>query len=203
MSQTNQNANNLRWHVASVTRQRRAELNHHKSTVLWFTGLSGAGKSTLAHAVEEQLYQRGYHTFVLDGDNVRHGLCGDLGFSAEDRVENIRRVGEVTKLFVEAGVIVLTAFISPFRADRDRVRYLLKDDFIEIFCDCPINVCEERDVKGLYRRARSGEIKEFTGISSPYEMPEQPELTINTAINSLDDCVEQVLHFLKQRAIYK
>ncbi|ALG66717.1 adenylyl-sulfate kinase [Beggiatoa leptomitoformis] len=194
---------NIVWHAATVTRQRRATLNKHHSTVLWFTGLSGAGKSTLAHAVEEKLYQLGYHTFVLDGDNVRHGLCRDLGFSAESRVENIRRVGEVSKLFVEAGVIVLTAFISPFRTDRDRARSLLGKDFVEIYCDCPITICEERDVKGLYRRARQGEIKDFTGISSPYEQPEQPELVVNTATQPLDICVEQVLQFLKQRGVYQ
>ncbi|OQW93281.1 MAG: adenylyl-sulfate kinase [Beggiatoa sp. IS2] len=197
-------SSNTVWHRATVTRQRRQELNRHRSIVLWFTGLSGAGKSTVAHAVEEQLYQLGYHTYVLDGDNVRHGLCGDLGFSNEDRVENIRRVGEVSKLFIEAGVIVLTAFISPFRTDRDRVRKLLKtDDFVEIYCDCPISVCEERDVKGLYRKARAGEIKEFTGISSPYEPPEHPELVIDTGSQSIETCVEQVLNYLVQHGVYE
>ncbi|MDY6991400.1 MAG: adenylyl-sulfate kinase, partial [Pseudomonadota bacterium] len=150
---------NTVWHQATVTRQRRAELNQHQSVVLWFTGLSGAGKSTLAHALEERLYQMGYHTFVLDGDNVRHGLCADLGFSNEDRVENIRRISEVAKLFLEAGIIVLTAFISPFRTDRAKARSLIGGDFVEIYCECPLPVCEQRDVKGLYKRARAGEIK--------------------------------------------
>jgi adenylylsulfate kinase len=202
MSQTTNKSSNTVWHHATVTRVRRAELNRHQSKVLWFTGLSGAGKSTIAHAVEEELYQKGFHTFVLDGDNVRHGLCGDLGFSDADRVENIRRIGEVSKLFVEAGVLVLTAFISPFRADRDKVRALLnKDDFIEIYCQCPLTICEERDVKGLYKRARSGEIKAFTGISSPYEEPECPELVIDTSVLSLEQSVQTVLDFLVARGV--
>ncbi len=195
--------NNLVWHHATVTRQRRADLNQHHSTVLWFTGLSGAGKSTLAHALEERLYQMSFHTFVLDGDNVRHNLCKDLGFSAEARVENIRRVAEVAKLFVEAGVIVLTAFISPFAEDRTKARQLLGSDFIEIYCDCSLEICEQRDVKGLYRRARAGEVKEFTGISSPYEIPEQPDLRVNTGSQDLESCVTQVLDYLVQRGIYQ
>jgi adenylylsulfate kinase len=195
--------NNLVWHHATVTRQRRADLNQHQSTVLWFTGLSGAGKSTLAHALEERLYQMSFHTFVLDGDNVRHNLCKDLGFSAEARVENIRRVAEVAKLFVEAGVIVLTAFISPFAEDRTKARQLLGDDFIEIYCDCSLEICEQRDVKGLYRRARAGEVKDFTGISSPYEIPEQPDLRVNTGTQDLETCVAQVLKYLVQRGVYQ
>jgi adenylylsulfate kinase len=170
--------------------------------VLWFTGLSGAGKSTLAHAVEEELHQRACRTFVFDGDNVRHGLCADLGFSAEARVENIRRVGEMAKLFLEAGVIALTAFISPFRSDRERVRSLVPHgEFLEIYCRCPLEVCEQRDVKGLYKRARAGEIKDFTGISSPYEEPDDPELVVDTGGRSLDDCVAQVMALLQQRGI--
>lgn len=197
-------SSNTVWHHATVTRARRAELSQHHSVVLWFTGLSGAGKSTLAHALEESLYQKGYHTFVLDGDNVRHGLCGDLGFSEADRVENIRRVGEISKLFLEAGVIILTAFISPFRADRHKVRNLVgNQDFIEIYCKCPLLVCEERDVKGLYRKARKGEIKEFTGISSPYEEPEQPELSIDTASQPIEACVKQILAYLVERGVYR
>jgi adenylylsulfate kinase len=196
-------SSNTVWHHATVTRQRRAELNRHHSVLLWFTGLSGAGKSTLAHALEEKLYQMGYHTFVLDGDNVRHGLCGDLGFSNEDRIENIRRVSEVSKLFLEAGVIVLTAFISPFQADRRKARSLVGEDFVEIYCDCPLTVCEERDVKGLYRRAKAGEIKEFTGISSPYEQPEQAELVIQTGEKSIEECVEQILAYLIERGVYE
>ncbi len=193
-------SSNTVWHHATVTRNRRETQNGHKAVILWFTGLSGAGKSTLAHAVEERLHQQNCKTFVLDGDNVRHGLCGDLGFSQEDRQENIRRIGEMAKLFIEAGVITLTAFISPFRADRQRVRNLVPEgDFIEIFCDCPLAVCEERDIKGLYKRARAGEIKEFTGISSPYEKPEAPELVVNTGGLSLEECVDQVIAFLQDR----
>ncbi|MDH4329612.1 MAG: adenylyl-sulfate kinase, partial [Nitrospira sp.] len=154
---------NVVWHHATVTRARRETQNGHRSAVLWFTGLSGSGKSTLAHAVEERLHQRGCRSFVLDGDNVRHGLCGDLGFSAQARQENIRRIGEMAKLFMEAGVIVLTAFISPYRADRERVRGMVEQgDFIEIYCDAPIEVCEARDVKGMYKKARAGQIAEFT-----------------------------------------
>jgi len=196
-------SSNTVWHHATVTRQRRAKLNHHQSILLWFTGLSGAGKSTLAHALEERLYQMGSHTFVLDGDNVRQGLCGDLGFSNEDRIENIRRVSEVSKLFLEAGVIVLTAFISPFQADRRKARNLVGEDFVEIYCDCPLSVCEDRDVKGLYRRAKAGEIKYFTGISSPYEEPEQAELVIKTGEKSIDECVDQILEYLIERGVYE
>jgi len=196
-------SSNTVWHQATVTRERRAELNQHKSVVLWFTGLSGAGKSTVAHAVEERLYAMGCRTFVLDGDNVRHGLCGDLGFSDEDRIENIRRVGEVAKLFLDSGVIVLTAFISPFIADRQKARDLVGEDFIEIYCDSSLEVCEQRDVKGLYKKARAGEIKAFTGISSPYEPPTDPELTINTGTSELEKCVEAVLKYLVERGVYQ
>ncbi|MBI5625823.1 MAG: adenylyl-sulfate kinase [Nitrosomonadales bacterium] len=193
---------NTVWHHATVTRARRESQNGHRGAIIWFTGLSGAGKSTLAHAVEEELHQRGCRTFVLDGDNVRHGLCGDLGFSAKDRVENIRRIGEVAKLFMEAGVIVLTAFISPFRSDRERVRGMVEHgDFIEIFCDSPIEICESRDVKGIYKKARAGQIAEFTGISSPYEAPENPELKVNTGAEELETCVQQVIDEIKQRGI--
>ena len=171
---------------------------------MWFTGLSGAGKSTLAHAVEERLHQMQCRTFVLDGDNVRHGLCSDLGFSERDRIENIRRVGEMAKLFLEAGVIPLTAFISPFRSDRQRVRSLVPHgEFLEIYCDSPLEVCESRDVKGLYARARSGEIRDFTGISSPYEEPESPELVVNTGSAPLDACVDQVITLLRERGIIR
>ena len=200
MSKDRQKSSNTVWHHATVTRARRERLNHHKAMILWFTGLSGAGKSTLAHAVEEQLHQQGCRTFVFDGDNVRHGLCSNLGFSDDDRKENIRRIGEMSKLFVEAGVIALTAFISPFREDRDRVRSLVPDgDFIEIYCKCSVATCEERDVKGLYKRARAGEIKEFTGISSPYEEPENPELVVDTERYSLDTCVQEVIAYLQQK----
>jgi len=196
--------NNIVWHHATVTRERREKLNQHKSVVLWFTGLSGSGKSTLAHALEEQLHQRGERTYVFDGDNVRHGLCSDLGFGAEDRKENIRRIGEMAKLFVDAGVIALTAFISPFKDDRDNVRKLFKDeDFIEVYCHCSIEECERRDVKGLYKRARAGEIPNFTGISSPYEVPENPEISIDTENKNLDECIEQLLEALTERGIIK
>jgi len=192
------------WHHATVTRERRNQQNNHKSVVLWFTGFSGSGKSTLAHAIEEQLHQQGCKTFVLDGDNIRHGLSSGLTFSEQDRKENLRRIGEVSKLFVEAGVIVLTAFISPFREDRERVRSLMPHgDFLEVYVDCPIEVCEERDVKGLYRKARAGEVKEFTGISSPYEPPEKPELTVNTEQETLEESVQKVLSLLNERSIIK
>lgn len=188
---------NTVWHAATIHREHRQQQNGHGSAILWFTGLSGAGKSTLAHAVEERLHQRGCRTYVLDGDNVRHGLCGDLGFSAADRTENIRRIGEVAKLMMDAGVITLAAFISPFRADRERVRHMVAPgEFIEIHCHCPVEVCESRDVKGLYQRARAGEVKEFTGISSPYEPPLAPELQVNTATQSLPSGVAQVLDYL-------
>jgi adenylylsulfate kinase len=190
------------WHRATVTRQRREHKNAHKSVVLWFTGLSGSGKSTLAHAVEEQLHRSGLNTFVLDGDNVRHGLCSDLGFSDADRKENIRRIGETAKLLVEAGIITLTAFISPFQAERAIARNLMpQGDFIETHCFCPLAVCEQRDVKGLYKKARLGEIKDFTGISSPYEEPKNPELRIDTSQLTLEQSVEQVISLLRARNI--
>jgi len=195
-------ATNVDWHHATVTRARREAQNNHRGIIIWFTGLSGAGKSTLAHAVEEQLHQKGCRTFVLDGDNVRHGLCSDLGFSSEDRVENIRRVAEVAILLMEAGIIVLAAFISPYRKDRRLVRGICQhEDFIEVYCDSPIEVCEQRDVKGLYKKARAGKIKDFTGISAPYEIPEYPELTVKTDIATLGECTQKVIDALKQRAI--
>lgn len=195
-------SDNVVWHHATVTRERRQNLNGHKSVVLWFTGLSGAGKSTLAHAVEEQLHRQGCRTYVLDGDNVRHGLCGDLGFSNRDRVENIRRIGELAKLFLEAGVIALTAFISPFRSDRELVRNLMPHgEYLEIYCQCPLEICEQRDVKGLYKLARTGKIGHFTGISSPYEPPEKPELIVDTGHLDLDACVREILELLHDRGI--
>ena len=193
---------NVVWHHATVTRERRQKQNKHRSVILWFTGLSGSGKSTLAHAVEEELHRAGCRTFVCDGDNVRHGLNSNLGFSPEDRKENIRRIGEMCKLFIEAGVIPLTAFISPFREDRERVRNLVPHgDFIEVYCNCSLEVCESRDVKGMYAKARRGEIKEFTGISSPYEPPQDAELVIDTT-RPLDECVEKVLGCLRERGIF-
>lgn len=192
------------WHHATVTRERRETMNGHKSCILWFTGLSGSGKSTLAHAVEEQLHQCGCRTFVLDGDNVRHGLCSDLGFSEADRKENIRRIGEVAKLMIEAGIITLAAFISPFRADREAVRKLVPHgDFLEIYCKASLETCESRDVKGLYKKARAGEIKNYTGIDSPYEAPLQPELIVDTEVQTLDESVVHVMAMLSKRGILR
>jgi len=202
MNKDTEKSSNVVWHQATVNRKRREDKNQHKSAVLWFTGLSGSGKSTLAHAVEEALYNLDLNTFVLDGDNVRHGLNKDLGFSDIDRKENIRRISEISKLMLEAGIITLTAFISPFREERAMARSLMPHgDFIEIHCQCPLETCETRDVKGLYKKARNGEIKDFTGISSPYEIPNNPELRIDTHSLSLDECVEQVLKLLKTRHI--
>jgi adenylylsulfate kinase len=181
-----------------VTRERRNNVNQHKSLVLWFTGLSGSGKSTLAHAVEEELFMMNCKTIVLDGDNVRHGLNSDLDFSDKDRVENIRRIGEVSKLFVNAGVIVLTAFISPFKKDRLRVRNQHEaNDFVEVFCSCSIEVCESRDVKGLYKKARDGKIENFTGISSSYENPSNPEIIIHTGKDNVKNSVKKIIQYLE------
>jgi adenylylsulfate kinase len=200
----NKTSSNVIWHGATVQREHRERLNGHRSAILWFTGLSGAGKSTLAHAVEQRLHACAVRTYVLDGDNVRHGLCGDLGFSAADRSENIRRVGELAKLFVDAGVIVLTAFISPFRTDRDLVRsWVAPEDFLEIHCRCSVEVCEARDVKGLYKMARAGSVKDFTGISSPYEEPLAAELIVNTGELNVEQCVEMVLNLLRERGILR
>jgi adenylylsulfate kinase len=188
---------NIIWQPTRVSRQQREQLNDHKACVLWFTGLSGSGKSTLAHAVEEALHQQGCRTFVLDGDNIRHGLSSDLTFNEADRKENIRRIGEVAKLMMEAGVIVITAFISPFRSDRAAVRQLIPaGDFMEVYCQASLETCENRDVKGLYKKARAGLIKNYTGIDSPYEAPEQPELTVDTEALDLSQSMEAVLRLL-------
>ncbi|MDQ0214034.1 adenylylsulfate kinase [Oikeobacillus pervagus] len=193
-------AQNIVWHQQSLTKADRREKNQQHSAVLWFTGLSGSGKSTIANAVAERLFKDGFQTYVLDGDNIRHGLNKDLGFTEEDRKENIRRIGEVSKLFVDSGQFVLTAFISPFREDRESVRSLLKEDeFVEVFVDCPINECEARDPKGLYKKARTGEIPHFTGISSPYEAPTQPEIVLETARFSVEECVDRLIHYLKEK----
>ncbi|MGH8610657.1 MAG: adenylyl-sulfate kinase [Gammaproteobacteria bacterium] len=195
-------SSNTVWHQSTINRQDKEQRSGHKASIIWFTGLSGSGKSTLAHALEVRLFDLGCNTYVCDGDNIRHGLCGDLGFSPEDREENIRRIGEVAKLFVEAGVIALTAFISPYRSDRKRARALVAEgDFLEVYCRCSLGACEERDVKGLYKRARAGEIKEFTGVSAPYEEPDAPEIIIDTDQHPVDDCVEQLLAVLRQRGI--
>ena len=194
--------NNTVWHHATVNRELRNQQNRHKSIILWFTGLSGSGKSTIAHAVEEQLFKQGFRTFVLDGDNVRHGLSSNLGFSEEDRKENIRRVGETAKLMLEAGIITLTAFISPYRQDRERVKIMMPpEDFIEIYCEATLETCERRDVKGYYKKARAGIIKNYTGIDSPYEIPDNPELTLNTDNQTLEESVQAVLALLKQKVI--
>ncbi len=185
-----------------ISKNDRRELNGHGSVIVWFTGLSGSGKSTLANAVEQELFKQGIKTYVLDGDNIRHGLNNNVDFSAEGRTENIRRIGEVAKLFIEAGVVVLTAFISPFKSDRDRVRSLVSsEEFVEVFVDCPLEICEQRDVKGLYKKARAGEIADFTGISSPFEAPENPELTIATGTIPLQQSVAQVTNFILKKII--
>ncbi len=195
-------ASNITWHKSLVTRTDRERMNGHKSVVLWFTGLSASGKSTLAHATEERLHNMDCRTFVMDGDNVRHGLCSDLGFTLEDRHENLRRVGETAKLLIEAGVLVLTAFISPLRSDRERVRSLFPHgEFIEIFCDAGLDVCEQRDPKGLYKRARKGEIANFTGISSPYEEPLNPELRVDSGTSPVEKNVDEIIALLRLRGI--
>ena len=190
---------NLTWHESVVSKKERAERKGQKPCVIWFTGLSGAGKSTLANALERALFERGHHCYLLDGDNVRQGLNGDLGFTDEDRVENIRRIGEAAKLFVDAGLIVMTAFISPFRAERKLAREIVEaDEFIEVHLSTSLEICEERDPKGLYKKARAGEIPHFTGIDSAYEAPEHPELRIDTGANDLRASTEQLLNYLSE-----
>ncbi len=196
-------ATNIVWHHAQVTRAEQEKQHGHSAAVLWFTGLSGSGKSTLANAVAGALFERGLHTYVLDGDNIRHGLNKDLGFSPTDRVENIRRIGEVAKLFVDAGVITLTAFISPYAEDRDKAREINGSDFFEIYVKCDLDVCEDRDPKGLYKKARAGEIPNFTGISAPYEEPANAELIINTSHETLEDSAARVIAFLQEKGIVK
>ncbi len=187
---------NIVWHSAKITRNHREKLLNQKAKVIWFTGLSGSGKSTIAVALEEKLNKLSLLTYLIDGDNVRFGINKDLDFSLEDRKENIRRIGEIAKLFVDAGVILLASFISPLKEDRDRLRELLKDDFIEIYVKCPLEICEKRDPKNLYKKVRNGEIKNFTGISSPYEEPVNPDITIDTSVLSLDDAVNIILEKL-------
>ena len=201
MTQTKgQKATNITWHESRVSKDERASKKGQKPCVLWFTGLSGSGKSTVANVLEGALFELGHHTYLLDGDNVRHGLNKDLGFSAEDRVENIRRIGESAKLFTDAGLIVLTAFISPYRSDREMVRELMGEgEFVEIFVDTPLEVCEERDPKGLYRKARAGEIKNFTGIDDPYEAPENPEITLHTADESAQESAAKIVAALEEK----
>lgn len=202
---------NVVWQDYLVSRKHREDqptqckrIRHHRGGVVWLTGLSGSGKSTIACALEHRLYEKGYRTFILDGDNVRHGLSNDLGFSVNDRAENIRRIGEVSRLFVEAGVLTITAFISPLRSERDAVRKLFKhNDFFEIYCQCPLETCEERDVKGLYKKARDGHIPQFTGINSPYEIPLNPELVIDTMKNDIEYSIDKIEAMLKSKNILK
>ncbi|EGL53345.1 adenylylsulfate kinase and related kinase [Methylophaga aminisulfidivorans MP] len=193
---------NIVWHKHKVEKLERSKQKKQKPCILWFTGLSGAGKSTVADAVEQKLFELGHHTYLLDGDNVRHGLNKDLGFSDADRVENIRRIGEMAKLFADAGLIVMSAFISPFRSDRQMVRDLVEEkEFVEVYISTPLSTCEERDPKGLYKKARSGQIKNFTGIDSDYEVPHHPEVTLNTAELNVNECVDRVISYLKQNEI--
>ncbi len=188
---------NIVYHHHKITRKDREKLNGHRSCVVWFTGLSGSGKSTIAGAVEEKLAAMGIHTYLLDGDNIRHGLNSNVDFSEAGRKENIRRIGEVAKLFNDAGIVTLTAFISPFREDRTMVRSIMKDkDFIEVYVNCPLEVCEQRDTKGLYKKARAGEIKDFTGISSPYEPPLNPEIEVNTQQQSIEESVSHIINYV-------
>ncbi len=201
-SKISSNNRNIVWHEASITREKRSKKFGHKSAIVWFTGLSGSGKSTLANALNKYLFDLGIATYVLDGDNVRHGLCKDLGFSDSDREENIRRIGEISKLFLDAGIIVLTAFVSPFKSDRQKARELVNEgDFIEVFCSADLKICENRDPKGLYSKARAGKIKDFTGISSPYEIPKSPEITIDTGTLDLNDCVISIVSKLIEMKI--
>jgi len=193
---------NITWHHAIITKEDREQLLRQKGITLWFTGLSQSGKSTLATEVEKILHERGYITFILDGDNIRHGLNRNLGFSPEDREENIRRIGEVAHLFSQAGIINMTAFISPYRADRRKARHLAKEgEFIEIFCRCSLDACEKRDKKGLYKKARAGEVPEFTGISAPYEEPANPEITIETDKETIEQGVEKIISHLEKNGL--
>jgi len=195
--QNHESNENIIWHKQNINKNDRTTLLSQKPCILWFTGLSGSGKSTIANAVEKQLFRRGIKTYLLDGDNIRHGLNKDLGFSEIDRIENIRRIGEVSKLFVDAGLITLTAFISPFKSDRQTARSLVNyDEFIEIFIDAPLDVCEKRDPKGLYKKARNGIIKNFTGIDSPYETPSEPQIHINTNKHNINECTDKIINYL-------
>ena len=197
-----QKSTNITWHQSEIDQAAREELLKQKGCVIWFTGLSGSGKSTVANQVAGHLHQSGQITYVLDGDNIRHGLNKNLGFSPEDRQENIRRIGEVAKLFADAGLITTTAFISPYRQDRDAVRDIMSPDrFIEVFVDCPLEVCENRDPKGLYKKARAGELKGFTGIDAPYEAPQSPELVVNTNELDVAGCTEQVIAYLMEHGL--
>jgi len=197
-------ARNIIRHIGLVSSEMRETLVGHKSFVLWFTGLSGSGKSTLAHTLESRLIENGNHAYVLDGDNIRHGINSDLGFSPEDRMENIRRIGEISRLFVDAGLIILSAFISPYKRDRQQVRSLFPQGrFIEVYLECSVSDCENRDTKGLYKKARNGEVPEFTGISAPYEAPENPEITVDTRQMSVDESVQVIYQYLRKKNLIK
>jgi adenylylsulfate kinase len=199
-----QNPNNITAHQHQIRKEERQIHKRHKSMVIWFTGLSGSGKSTLANFLEQRFYEVGFHTYILDGDNIRLGINKDLGFSEADRSENIRRIAEIAKLMVDAGLIVITAFVSPFAKDRELVRNTLEpDEFIEVFVDCPIQICEKRDVKGLYKKARAGQIKNFTGIDSPFEIPSQPDIVIKTHIQPIETSINQLLELILPRLNFR
>ena len=199
-----QKATNIKWHHGKITKVDRVNLLNQKGVTIWLTGLSGSGKSTIAVELEHALIENRHQAYILDGDNIRHGLNKNLGFSPEDRTENIRRIGEVAKLFTDAGIITITAFISPYREDRDAVRRLLSDgEFIEVYVECPLDVCEERDTKGLYKKARAGEVKDFTGISAPYEEPLNPELTIDSSKLTVEESTRAVLNYLEEKGYVK
>ena len=201
---TVQKATNIKWHHGKITKDDRIKLLRQKGVTIWLTGLSGSGKSTIAVEIEHALIENKHQAYILDGDNIRHGLNKNLGFSPEDRTENIRRIGEVAKLFTDANIITITAFISPYRQDRDNVRKLLKDgEFVEVYIKCPIDVCEQRDTKGLYKKARAGEVKEFTGISATYEEPLNPELTIDTSTMTVDESTRAIVQYLEQKGYVK
>ena len=194
-----ENERNIKWHSTTIGRQNLESLRGHRGIVMWFTGLSGSGKSTLANSLNEALHAKKISTYLLDGDNIRHGLCKDLGFSDIDREENIRRIGEVANLFMNAGIVTITAFVSPFKSDREKVRKIIGKDFIEIYCAANLDICEARDTKGFYKKARLGEIKDFTGISSPYEIPNQPEIIVDTGLLDIKASVKQILKYLREK----
>ena len=196
-----ENEKNIKWHNSIISRENLESLRGHKGMVMWLTGLSGSGKSTLANALNEALHSKKISTYLLDGDNIRHGLCKDLGFSDKDREENIRRIGEVANLFMNAGIVTITAFVSPFKSDREKAREIIGKDFIEIFCAANLDICETRDTKGLYKKARLGEIKDFTGISSPYEIPNAPEIRVDTGYLDLNDSVRQIMKYLSEKEL--
>ena len=199
-----QKSTNIKWHHGKITKEDRVKLLNQKGVTIWLTGLSGSGKSTIAVELEHALIENRHQAYILDGDNIRHDLNKNLGFSPEDRTENIRRIGEVAKLFTDAGIITITAFISPYREDRDAVRRLLSDgEFIEVYVKCPLDVCEERDTKGLYKKARAGEVKDFTGISAPYEEPLNPELTIDSSKLTVEESTRAVLNYLEEKGYVK